>query len=107
MSCRCGDIRDCQHDIGVVNEILSDFENARSIQHNVSNKYTELARISQRTFITNNMPELNDVQSRLNETLVEEIPKLISECNEKIQQLHIELAAMISEDVYYHSHHDD
>lgn len=105
MSCRCRDIRNCSHDIEIINEILSNLENVKSIQDNVSNEYTELARISQITFITNNMNQLNEAQSKLNETVVEEVPKLISQCDEKIEELHRKLSSMKTEDKHYHSHH--
>lgn len=103
MSCRCSDIRKCNHDISSIRDIISYLNKINNIEKKVEDEYVELSVLSRRTFISDNMVILNKKQNELNEPIKESVPNLITKCNEKISSLQRELSSMRSEDRSYHN----
>ena len=102
MSCRCRDIRKCNNDISLIQEIVSSLNEIKDIEENIDDKYVELAVLSKRTFLSDNMVILNKKQNELNEPIKETLPDLLKKCDEKISSLQRKLCSMRSEDRHYH-----
>ena len=102
MACRCDDISDCKNDISVINSILGICRSIKSTNEEVSDSYGDLVNLCKKTFIAQNMNELNNAQKELNDDITSAAPKMIDTCETKIENLESQLEAMKEEDHRYH-----
>lgn len=107
MGCRCSDIRNCVNDISKINEIKDLFSNTELLNFSVTMELQSLAMKCMTTFSCINMADLISEEKKLNKDMIQLLPRMVTQCDEKIEQLRSQEREMVREDTHYHSekHH--
>lgn len=107
MSCRCGDIRRCSQDIDTLNQMLKKLNKLSNDDQAINRNLFQLAINSSSSVTPDNIYELTNAETKLNENIHEHRCQMVTSCQAELNRLHSRLSSMKSEDKRYHEEEDD
>jgi len=102
MGCCCVKIRNCKHDIDVLNKCDEYTRQLKSLDSDVEEKLNTLSRLYTTTFTVTNMAGLVSENNQINDRLSELFIQMNGRIKDQVALLESDLRNMESEDEAYH-----
>lgn len=102
MGCRCGEIARCKSDINTLSSVISRFQELSYYDSSISNMLNNLASCSEASVSPDNVGELLEKETGLNNSVNTARNDIVSQCMSEISRLQNSCTYMEIEDNDYH-----